>query len=166
MHRIIWIATALAAIALGQTRVDLRGQSKSVDFSAASFTKPFTTGTSLPATCGVGQVFFLSNAPAGQNVYGCATANTWTLQSGGGGGGSGVTVQSAGTVVGTNSTLNYLGGAGILYAISNTGSAISIQTSANTAVTRRWLRSRPVVFSFAHPRADPALLTPASCRPH
>lgn len=136
MYRVIWITAALAAIAAGQTRVDLRGQSKSVDFSAASFTKPFSTGTSLPATCGVGQVFFLSNAPAGQNVYGCATVNTWSLQSGGGGGGgSGVTVQSAGTAVGTKSTLNFSGGAGILYAISDSGAAIAIQTSANTAVT-------------------------------
>jgi hypothetical protein len=82
-------------------------------------------------------MFFLSNAPAGQNVYGCTATNTWTVQSGGGGGGGGgsVTVQSAGTPVGTNSTLNFSGGAGIVYAISSTGSAISIQSSSNTAVT-------------------------------
>ena len=133
MYRTIWTTAALAAMAVGQTQVDLRTQSKSVDFSAAISTKPVTTGTSLPSICGVGQMFFLSNAPAGQNVYGCTTANNWTLQSVGGGA-SGVTVESAGSAVGANSTLNFSGGAGVLYAISNTGSAISIQTSANTAV--------------------------------
>ena len=135
MFKIIWTTAVLAALAAGQTEVDLRTQSKSVDFSAASSTKPVTTGTALPATCGVGQMFFLSNAPAGQNVYGCTATNTWTVQSGGSGGGGSVTVQSAGTPVGSNSTLNFSGGAGILYAISNGGSAISIQTSSNTAVT-------------------------------
>jgi hypothetical protein len=133
MYRIIWTAASLATMVVGQTQVDLRTQSKSVDFSAASSTKPVTTGTSLPATCGVGQMFFLSSAPAGQNVYGCATANNWTMQSGSGGAG-GVNVESAGTLVGSNSTLDFSGGAGIVYAISNIGSAISIQTAANTAV--------------------------------
>lgn len=141
MARIIWTIAALAALAAfasGQTQVDLRTQSKSVDFSAASSTKPMTTGTSLPALCGLGQMFFLSNAPAGQNLYGCVGSNTWILQSGGGGGGGGTgeTVQSAGTPVGTSATLNFSGGAGIAYAISNTGAAISIQNSVNTAVVQ------------------------------
>jgi hypothetical protein len=135
MYRIIWTSAVLGGIVDAQTQVDLWAQSKSVDFSAAVSTKPVTTGTVLPAICGIGQMFFLSNAPAGQNVYGCTATNTWTVQSGGSGGGGSVTVQSAGTPVGSNSTLNFSGGAGILYAVSNTGSAISIQTSSNTAVT-------------------------------
>lgn len=39
-----------------------------------------------PATCGVGDLWFDSNATAGSNVYGCTATDTWTLQSGGGGG--------------------------------------------------------------------------------
>lgn len=138
MYRMLLITVALAAIAVAQTQVDLRTQSKSVDFSGASSTKPLTTGTSLPATCAIGQMYFVSNAPAGQNVYGCTATNAWTLQSGGsGGGGSGtVSIQSAGTAVGASSTLNFSGGSGILYAISNAGPAISIQTSVNTAVAQ------------------------------
>ncbi len=135
MHRVIWTAAVLAAAAVGQTQVDLRTQSKSVDFSANTTTKPVTVGSALPATCGVGQVFFLSSAPAGQNLYACTSTNSWSLEAGGGSGGSGVNVQSAGTTVGANSTLDFTGGAGILYAISSSGSAIVIQTSANTAVT-------------------------------
>jgi len=73
---------ALAAIALcqAQTRVDLRTQSKSVDFSAASSTKPSQTGASLPATCTLGQTFLNTNAQPGQNWYVCTAANVWTLQ--------------------------------------------------------------------------------------
>jgi hypothetical protein len=73
----------------GQTLIDLKTQSKSVDFSGASATKPVRTGTLLPASCGVGELFFLLGTTAGQNSYGCTAANTWTLQ-GGGGSGSGL----------------------------------------------------------------------------
>ncbi|MCU1260487.1 MAG: hypothetical protein JWO80_3372 [Bryobacterales bacterium] len=66
----------------GQTTIDLRTQSKSVDFSAASATKPLKTGTVLPASCGTGELFFQLGAPAGKNTYGCIAPNTWTLQSG------------------------------------------------------------------------------------
>ena len=64
----------------GQTKVDLRTQSKSVDFSAATATKPARMGATLPATCGQGEFFFLNSATAGQNVYGCAATNTWALE--------------------------------------------------------------------------------------
>lgn len=40
-------------------------------------------GTSLPATCTVGQRFFKTNATAGQNLYGCTSSNTWTVLGGG-----------------------------------------------------------------------------------
>jgi hypothetical protein len=68
-----------------QTLVDLRTQSKSVDFTAASTTKPMKTGTALPAACGVGEAFFQTNAPAGSNFYLCTSQNSWTLESGTGG---------------------------------------------------------------------------------
>ncbi len=64
----------------GQTSVDLRTQSKSVDFSGAISTKPMQTGSSLPSTCAVGQFFFLTSAPAGSNVYACDAVNVWTLE--------------------------------------------------------------------------------------
>ena len=62
-----------------QTLVDLRTQSKSIDFSSAASTKPFQTGTVLPATCSVGATFFNTAAAAGHNLYGCTAAGTWTL---------------------------------------------------------------------------------------
>ena len=81
------LAAAIALLtsqALTQTLIDLRTQSKNPDFSAALETKPFRTGTSLPSTCTVGSVYFKTDAPAGQNWYGCVTANAWTLQGGAG----------------------------------------------------------------------------------
>ena len=70
-----------------QTRVDLRTQAKSVDFSSAAATKPSKTGATLPPTCSVGETFFHTNAGAGENLYLCATENAWTqIKSGTGGG--------------------------------------------------------------------------------
>lgn len=74
----LWMGVAIMATA--QTRIDLRTQSKSVDFSEASSTKPSKTGTTLPATCSVGETFLKTTAPAGKNLYVCTLANTWTVQ--------------------------------------------------------------------------------------
>lgn len=71
----IFFVTAIGG--LGQTKLDLRGQSKNVDFSAAATTKPAKTGSSLPATCLTGEVFFNTNAAPGANLYGCVATNTW-----------------------------------------------------------------------------------------
>src|SRR3984885_2462948 len=78
MSLLLWVV--FVATGEGQTLVDLRTQSKSVDFSGASSTKPMQTGSSLPSTCAVGQFFFLTSAPAGSNVYACDAVNVWTLE--------------------------------------------------------------------------------------
>jgi hypothetical protein len=125
----------LAALpAFGQTQVELRTQTRNVDFTAASFTRPIKTGTSLPGTCSVGDMFFQTSAPSGANVYGCVNMNTWALQSGGGSGGGALAIESSGTLVGTRSAANFIGGAGLLNTISDTGSQINIQQSVDTGV--------------------------------
>jgi hypothetical protein len=86
---ILW--TGFIATGQGQTLVDLRTQSKSVDFSAAGPTKPMQTGSNLPSTCAVGQFFFLTTAAAGSNVYACNPINAWTLE------GSSLSVNSSST---------------------------------------------------------------------
>jgi len=68
------LVTTLAAY--GQTKLDLANQTKNVDFSRASFVRPFPVGTTLPATCLVGQVFFVTTAPA--TPYDCTSTNVWT----------------------------------------------------------------------------------------
>src|SRR5581483_9222120 len=82
--RISALLALVVAVAFGQIQLDLRTQSKSVDFSAASATKPFKTGTSLPASCNVGEAFFKTNATAGSNFYACTATNSWSLQGGAG----------------------------------------------------------------------------------
>lgn len=83
------MAAAWAAAAFGQTTIDLGRQSRNVDFSNAVFTRPSKTGTVLPTTCQIGETFFLTSAPAGNNWYGCAAVNAWSLEGSGGSGGTG-----------------------------------------------------------------------------
>lgn len=126
----VWIlAGAIASMAAAQTQVDLRTQSKSIDFSASSGTKPFQTGPTLPSTCSRGQMFFLTSAAGGQNSYGCSAPNAWVLQAGNGG----TTIDASGVTVGTRQTLNLTSGSGVLLATSDTGQAILIQPSLDTS---------------------------------
>jgi len=78
---IVW--ALLAGLAAAQTQVDLRTQGKSVDFSEATSTRPFKMGTALPLSCAIGETFFKTSAPSGQNLYTCTAANVWTLQGAG-----------------------------------------------------------------------------------
>ncbi len=84
------LGCVLAAAAMGQTKIDLRTQTKSVDFSGANSTKPSKTGTALPANCDVGETFLKTDAVPGQNLYACTATNVWTVQGGGGGTGGAV----------------------------------------------------------------------------
>ena len=83
IHLAYPLILAAAFPVAAQTQIDLRTQSKNVDFSGASSTKPFQTGAGLPASCATGAAYFRTDAPAGLNLYLCTAANAWTLQSGG-----------------------------------------------------------------------------------
>ena len=82
---------ALAVMASGQTRVDLKTQTKDIDFSDATSTRPLQTGIVLPTTCAVGQLFYKSDGIAGANIFGCTVTNHWMIQAGGGVGPQGPT---------------------------------------------------------------------------
>lgn len=73
-----------AAVALSSfaqtTQINLATQGKNIDFTSAPFTRPLKTGTALPSTCSPGDLFFKTDAVAGQNLYGCPATNTWILQ--------------------------------------------------------------------------------------
>ncbi len=120
----------------GQTQVDLRTQSKSIDFSGALSTKPFSSGPMLPATCNVGQMYFLTTATGGQNTYGCTASNAWSLQSGGGGLPNPTTIENSGTIVGARPILNLSSGPGEFWSISDTGQAISVQSMLDTSLAQ------------------------------
>ncbi|MBV9267616.1 MAG: hypothetical protein JO061_15720 [Acidobacteriaceae bacterium] len=74
------LAAAAISFTFAQTQINLGSQAKNVDFTNSSYTRPVKTGTSLPSTCSPGDLFFKTNAPAGQNLYGCPVANTWATQ--------------------------------------------------------------------------------------
>ncbi|MEO8129620.1 MAG: hypothetical protein ABJF23_17475 [Bryobacteraceae bacterium] len=82
LQKISVLIFAAIAIAAAQTKIDLRTQGKSVDFAAATSTKPSKTGTAFPATCSIGETFFKTDAAAGANLFGCTATNIWTVQSG------------------------------------------------------------------------------------
>jgi hypothetical protein len=94
IHRILLLSAAASALHGQITQLDLNFQSRDVDFSNANSTAPFKSGASLPSVCSVGQMFFVLNAPAGANLYGCTSLNGWTLESTSGSGGSGASMAS------------------------------------------------------------------------
>ena len=81
------LVTALHA----QSVVDLSTQSRNADFSNFPRTRVLKTGTLFPANCQTGELFFKSDAPAGQNIFGCVSPNLWTSQGGGGTANTGLT---------------------------------------------------------------------------
>ena len=124
-------AVVLSETAAGQTQVDLKSQSKTADFSNATSTKPFQTGATLPSSCSLGQMYFLTTAPSGQNSYGCTATNTWSSQYAGG---QTTTIKNSGTLVGASPTLDISAGIGGLVATSDNGQEISVQMSIDTSI--------------------------------
>jgi hypothetical protein len=78
---VVMVGASMMAIA--QTRIDLKTQSKSVDFSSAQSTKPIKTGSALPPLCLAGEAYLLLTAVPGSNLYTCIATNTWVRQGGG-----------------------------------------------------------------------------------
>lgn len=93
------------------TQLDLQRQTRSVDFSGATYTKPFRTGTVLPAVCSLGEAYFLTTAGPGSNLYFCTSPNTWSAQAGtvqqsSGGGTMNLTTSGSQLTVGSNCTIS------------------------------------------------------------
>jgi hypothetical protein len=74
--------TALWILAIPCTAQQIINGSRTLlgnwDASGAATPKPAKTGTTPPATCGVGEVFFNSSASPGANLYLCSATNSWT----------------------------------------------------------------------------------------
>ena len=92
-------ATASADPSTGALQVDLvlSGTSEEVAVSGGTVSLPskvnlggktleIPNGTTLPATCVVGEQFMDTDATSGSRHYLCESTNTWALQGGGGGG--------------------------------------------------------------------------------
>jgi len=97
MKRIATLTLFAAALLPAQTVINgsrtILGQ---WDASTAASTRPARMGSSLPATCAPGEVFFLTTASPGQNLYACQPANTWSPPAASAGAGA-VTISLSGT---------------------------------------------------------------------
>lgn len=78
MKRLLVVFLVAIPFVFGQTQLDLSLQSKNVNFASARSTKPFKTGTLLPAVCSIAEVFFKSDALPGANIYLCVAPNLWS----------------------------------------------------------------------------------------
>lgn len=83
------------------------------DVSGKTSTKSVKSGTVTPGTCTVGELFYDTDATPGQNLYGCTSANVWTLLGDGVGGAGTLTVQNNGTAVASRPVINFIPGTGI-----------------------------------------------------
>ncbi len=71
------IGLLCAVVSEGQTKISLKDQSRDVDFTNASATRPVKVGGSLPVLCSVGDLFLDVAAVTPANLFGCVTGNTW-----------------------------------------------------------------------------------------
>jgi hypothetical protein len=71
------VLTTTGAVAVAQTRIDLSTQSKNVDFTQATATRPLKAGPSVPTSCLQGEMFFNVSAIPGQNLNICVSNNSW-----------------------------------------------------------------------------------------
>ncbi len=110
-----------------------------VDNSGATHTLPMSAGTSVPGTCTVGELFFKTNATAGQNIYQCAATNVFTQQlNSGTATGGGITMYSAtGLTVTANTYYLPIGGGG---SISTTETNVDIDAPAAATLTNMYVQ--------------------------
>jgi hypothetical protein len=83
MKALLFWCLGTATLLAQSTAMGSRTMEGAWDASGAQTTKPARTGTALPAACSPGEVFFLTGAPGGQNLYLCNPGSTWTLAGGG-----------------------------------------------------------------------------------
>lgn len=60
-----------------QTRINLGRDAQNPDFSGLAHTRPIQVGALLPQHCATGELFFLSSAPTGRNLFVCSSTDNW-----------------------------------------------------------------------------------------
>ena len=118
-------ALSTHCLLVGQTTINgSRTITGAWDAANATTTRPAKSGSTLPASCNVGEQFFKQDAAAGQNLYFCTAANSWTQMAGASGAGAPFTakyvVQTADGGLPNAQALGALG-TGILKSATTTG---------------------------------------------
>ena len=145
----------VCAFAQAQTRLDLRSQTKNIDFSEAISTRPFRVSSTLPAICTTGEMLFHTGAPAGSNVYGCIAKDTWSVMSSDSGGadvlpagvsaGPGIAIAGSRILVDTSVVPLYFTGEGVPSLPCEPGRDYYVDTAAG----KLYFCSAPGVWSAA-----------------
>lgn len=83
MRRLLILLAAIGIFGSASAGTTINGSRNILgnwDASGANTTKACKVGTAaaLPATCGVGECYFETDATAGHNVFLCTATNTWT----------------------------------------------------------------------------------------
>lgn len=154
MKRSILIAVAAVALSFGQgTQINLQTLSKNANFGAFTHVTPTQIGTSLPVNCNLGEQFFKTNVAAGANLYGCTSANTWTVEAGSSGGvsvfpstlfsisgstASYATGQTALKIFGTDAS----GNVGLMTLLASQVPTLNQNTTGNAATATKWATAR------------------------
>lgn len=132
MRRLVVLAAVIALGLPGQTRVDIQRQGRGTEFLAPPFAKPLRSGSSLPLTCTVNELFFLTTAAPGANIHVCHQDGQWASQ--GSAGLANVTVLNDGAVAGTKSAINFVPGVGLSQIVTELPTQLNVQQSLDTAV--------------------------------
>ena len=125
LYKCLIIALIASCSTWAQTKVNLRDQSKTVDFSNINGTRPIQVGGSLPANCTLGSLFYLTSAPDGKNIYACTQQDVWKLENG--------TVDIP-SVTGQNGRYLSTNGTGLQWSAPPVGTT-TIRTSGSTVAT-------------------------------
>jgi len=106
------------------------------NFAGAAHSIPWQVGTfaSKPPACTVGEAYFATDATAGQQIYECSVANTWTQQVAGGAGSLAIDV--GGSTVASRPALNLITSTGMTESCADNPSfnRVDCTPSVNTAV--------------------------------
>lgn len=115
------------------------------DASGAASTAPVKAGTtaSIPPTCISGKdLYFATDATAGQNLYFCTSTNTWTQQLNSGGGGGGAPTNAQYLTLALDSTLTaervLTPGAGISFVDTGANGTLTITADVALSVANTW----------------------------
>src|SRR5579863_7450841 len=131
------VGLLFSALVYGQA-VPVNAINGAVDLTTATRTAPAKAGTTVPATCTVGDVFFKTNATAGQNFYFCTSTNVYTQQlNSGSATGGGVTVYS-GTGLTLTGTLYFPIGGGATP--SSTETNVDVDSPSAATITNMYIQ--------------------------
>src|SRR5216683_767246 len=149
------ITSSAGAQSLAANRTWTLSLPSALDFTSKTLKIP--NSTTPPGGCLVGQIYFDTDATAGQNIFGCTSAGTWTLQ---GWSGSGTVTSIATTSPITGGTITTTGTIGCATCTTNATALtanLPVIGAGGQAVTAGSVTGTTTVFVA---QGSPVIVTP------